>query len=672
MEAATKSKKRSAKQPLAEKKNNNKPSSPVVAMKKATTRSTDKSATSKSAANKPVVRKTSTKPSAAATEESTMRDVLLSEEVFNKIPVVKPEKLTGNQAFSFNMRSLYPEKGTELCFEELRGRKIMEKKKREEELKKQEKLEEQVKLLTQQVELLLNMKQADHSKPTNVQLNSGNEQSKEVSAGDKSSGKSEFSVVRGFFNDTREATASEAAIKAKQASNKSNADPSKNSAYSLALQVFNDESTNDKTATSDVSKPSVHSAKKTESFNIFQDDTCPVVPLNSKKAAKVPFEIYTEETEAKVSSGKIASTDQISEQKTDDDDKYNFTACDYSVNPVGYMQYGRPSITFMVPSETEFALKSTVTSTPATHSNRKHVSRVKNSTANGAVPQNPTKVGALQPLVEKSQTQEAAGLTGKLSPINETSREYKSSSSSSSSSAAHTTHGTTSTFHQNQTSKRSRALSGNQEPIDPFDPIILAQLLSELAEPIEKRRGFFYVNRLLPKIKPSMTSLKLGGEQYLVTNLLATGAYARIYTAQINDLSTSVDDGATIGALSKLGHNKQYALKVCKTPTMWEFYVTNELHRRLTRTKCMIDIEVSVMESNPAVAYKDGVILVDELCQNGSMINVINVLKKRNQQFPKSVGAYFALELLLIMREIHSHEIIHGDMKPDNVLVLNL
>lgn len=78
------------------------------------------------------------------------------------------------------------------------------------------------------------------------------------------------------------------------------------------------------------------------------------------------------------------------------------------------------------------------------------------------------------------------------------------------------------------------------------------------------------------------------------------------------------------------------------------------------------------MSVNPAVIYNNGSILVDELSTNGTLIDIINSLKAQNKPFPKSIAAYFSLELLLIMQQIHKCHIIHADVKPDNVLVLNL
>lgn len=255
------------------------------------------------------------------------------------------------------------------------------------------------------------------------------------------------------------------------------------------------------------------------------------------------------------------------------------------------------------------------------------------------------------------------GMTGKLSPINETSREYKSSSSGSS--GAHTTYGAATTF---QHSKRGNRLLSAPADINPFDGQLITQFLDQLVEPLDKRRGFFFVNRNLPKLKPQITSLKLGTDKYLIHDQRDEGAYAKIYAAQL------VDEGSDdTMAMSKVGTSKWFALKVSTPPNAWEFYICDELHKRLT-SKCSqrpIDIELSIMCVNPAVLFKDATVLVDELCTNGSIIRVMNMLKLRNKVFPKTLLAYFALELLLVVKEMHVHQIVHADLKPDNILVVN-
>lgn len=78
------------------------------------------------------------------------------------------------------------------------------------------------------------------------------------------------------------------------------------------------------------------------------------------------------------------------------------------------------------------------------------------------------------------------------------------------------------------------------------------------------------------------------------------------------------------------------------------------------------------MSANPSVFYKDGSVLVDELVPYGTLINIVNICKKQEKQFPKSLVAYYSLELIQIIQQIHKCQIIHADLKPDNVLILNL
>jgi serine/threonine protein kinase len=78
------------------------------------------------------------------------------------------------------------------------------------------------------------------------------------------------------------------------------------------------------------------------------------------------------------------------------------------------------------------------------------------------------------------------------------------------------------------------------------------------------------------------------------------------------------------------------------------------------------------MSANPSVMFKDGCVLVDEFATNGTLIDVVNNVKKADKTFPKALTVYFTLELLQIVQQIHKQLIIHADLKPDNVLVLNL
>ena len=232
-------------------------------------------------------------------------------------------------------------------------------------------------------------------------------------------------------------------------------------------------------------------------------------------------------------------------------------------------------------------------------------------------------------------------------------------------------------------SQRTRFLSGpgnEQNPViisDPFDAKLITNLLDDLDETIDKRKGFKLIRKCLPKIKESLTKLPLGptGDMYIVQELKDEGAYAKVYTAQIECGDDGIMDGYSCTsnnntAISDIQFNKFFALKICRPANMWEFYIVDEMHKRLSR-KQGIDIELSVQMGNPAVLYQDASVLVDEYCPNGTLMKIVNVYKKAKKSFPKSMTAYFALELMLVIRQIHECDIIHADVKPDNVLILN-
>lgn len=589
-------------------------------------------------------------------------------------PLARFEKLDpSKQRFYFDERKVYSD-GTEYSFEELRGLKWRANKQRQDEKLRTERLELEVKQLREQVALLIQLKGQDipHA---------------DISAAKPKAKKRALKPLVADESNVLQSQTSVNIIVANSASALKSTNESKE-AMSIIQDLWNGTLT--KTEPIGQARPAVAGLKEVEPvakaaplpFAIFTDETAPVVvsangsttPSNcpntivepAPKAASLPFAIFTDET-APVAASTNGSVTPSNCQSTEDDMGEDAKSSvsgnfDYSINPIAGLRSGdKTQMTFVMPDgQTEFINMNKLASTPT---NDKQANRSKKSSHEDEVAK--PRVNTAPIPAPRSSEAFTGGLTGKLSPINETSREYKSSSSCSS--GAQTTCGVTSTtFHQ---SKRNRILSG-QKDMNPFDGALIIQFLDELEEPLDRRRGFHFANRSLPKLKPQITSLKLGQDKYLIHDQRDEGSYAKIYAAQLVD----EDDDATgiTMALSKVGLGKWFALKVSKPPNAWEFYICDELQKRMTRSKRPVDIELSIMCVNPAVLFKDATVLVDELCPNGSIIRVMNALKFKNKQFPKALLGYFVLELLLVVKEIHAHHIIHADLKPDNVLVVNL
>lgn len=151
-----------------------------------------------------------------------------------------------------------------------------------------------------------------------------------------------------------------------------------------------------------------------------------------------------------------------------------------------------------------------------------------------------------------------------LSPIDERSREYYSSSGSSA--------GTTGLSHQSRLSVGRSLHSTDVARIypphfDPFDMDHRNTQLTQLAIPLHQRNGFYPVSGRLPWLR-SNSSVQLGGNQYVIKQQIGQGAYAKIYEAN--------EEG------------QRLVLKVQDSDGVWEYYITSELQRRLADSPTVI------------------------------------------------------------------------------------
>ncbi|XP_054719392.1 uncharacterized protein LOC129228705 [Uloborus diversus] len=189
-----------------------------------------------------------------------------------------------------------------------------------------------------------------------------------------------------------------------------------------------------------------------------------------------------------------------------------------------------------------------------------------------------------------------------------------------------------------------------RELIDPFDEQLNNYFLKFID--IENEcSNVFYCKQSVNSVKIGEI-VRAGDEAYMVQNHICDGAYAKVYEVK-SDIGSS---------------NSRVAIKVCKNANDWELYICNKLCKRLKR-RSSIDITNSVTQIISAVKYNDGIVLFQEYCPSGTLLDVVN--KHQPEHFPERIAMYFTLELLHIVHEIHKCNIIHGDIKPDNILITN-
>ncbi|XP_012875174.1 PREDICTED: mitotic checkpoint serine/threonine-protein kinase BUB1-like [Dipodomys ordii] len=188
---------------------------------------------------------------------------------------------------------------------------------------------------------------------------------------------------------------------------------------------------------------------------------------------------------------------------------------------------------------------------------------------------------------------------------------------------------------------------------NPWDNDLILKLLSGLSKPVSSYPNTFMHQYKLPTIKPK-TEFQLGPSLVYVNCLLGEGAFAHVYEA-------------TLGDVNEVKNKQKCILKVQKPANPWEFYIGTQLMERLKPT-----MEYMFIKFYSAHLFQNGSILVGELYSYGTLLNAINLYKNTPEKvMPQAIVISFAIKMLHMIEQVHSCEIIHGDIKPDNFILGN-
>jgi checkpoint serine/threonine-protein kinase len=155
-----------------------------------------------------------------------------------------------------------------------------------------------------------------------------------------------------------------------------------------------------------------------------------------------------------------------------------------------------------------------------------------------------------------------------------------------------------------------------------------------------------------PRLKAGV-DYECNGERYKVLRLIAKGSYGSVFYVK------------------NLKSDKFYAAKQEKPPNLWEYYITLELTDRL-KTKHLSHILPAFMTIHQGIIANNSSVLITEFAPHGTIIDVCNRIKqKTGKNVDEYIGMIFASQILSIMDFLHSCNIIHADIKPDNFLLMS-
>ncbi|XP_034251361.1 uncharacterized protein LOC117651430 [Thrips palmi] len=199
-----------------------------------------------------------------------------------------------------------------------------------------------------------------------------------------------------------------------------------------------------------------------------------------------------------------------------------------------------------------------------------------------------------------------------------------------------------------QTAEMARRLEKRE--INPFDSRLLKFFLARMEFPLPHHSdGYHVVSGAVPAQRNKC--LNLNGEVYTVAKVLGEGAYAKV----LKGVHTITQ--------------KEVALKVQKPCCRWEYYICREIQHRLSNQ----DLVSAFMPADHIYVYNNGSVIVTDLLAYGTLLNLVNkVFASTKRQMTELQVLYLLDQLLSAVGALHKCRIIHGDLKPDNILIRSI
>ncbi|KAI1645621.1 Mad3/BUB1 homology region 1-domain-containing protein [Daldinia loculata] len=160
--------------------------------------------------------------------------------------------------------------------------------------------------------------------------------------------------------------------------------------------------------------------------------------------------------------------------------------------------------------------------------------------------------------------------------------------------------------------------------------------------------------------------------EYTVKRELGAGAFAPVYLVENsspeddeNDENAPVAMGKGVFATSRRATLE--ALKMEHPPTAWEFHMMRLSASRLGPHH---RATASISAAHELHLYQDEGFLFLPFHQHGTLLDVVNFFCEASKgPMDEPLAMFFSIELLRTVEALHSKQIMHGDLKPDNCLL---
>jgi checkpoint serine/threonine-protein kinase len=166
-------------------------------------------------------------------------------------------------------------------------------------------------------------------------------------------------------------------------------------------------------------------------------------------------------------------------------------------------------------------------------------------------------------------------------------------------------------------------------------------------------------------------SFPTSSRNYTIRRELGRGAFAPVYLAESKAKSSSYGEevGEKHHSLNQSIRADQEVIKMEDPPSAWEFFILRQAARRLGVSRAASSIVIA----HEMHLFSDECFLIEDYRNQGTLLDAVNMYRISNETTTGAMDEllvmFFVIELLRTVEALHAKGIVHGDIKPDNVLL---